>query len=97
MANTIMYLKDYCGWAASFCYSFKLQLCGLVIGCCWSSFGLDLLQDVATTKGKCQFILHFVGIFDFVRLKICKSDLYILLLNFSLGKTGDLVALKIPL
>ncbi|RHN66712.1 hypothetical protein MtrunA17_Chr3g0094431 [Medicago truncatula] len=41
---------DYCGWAASFCYSFKLQLCGLVIGCCWSSFGLDLLQDVATTK-----------------------------------------------
>lgn len=41
---------DYCGWAASLCYSFKLQLCGLVIGCCWSSFGLDLLQDVATTK-----------------------------------------------
>lgn len=40
---------DYCGWAASFCYSFKLQLC-LVIGCCWSSFVLDLLQDVATTK-----------------------------------------------
>lgn len=38
--------------------------------CYWSSFGLDLLQDVATTKGKCQFILHFVGIFDFVRLKI---------------------------
>jgi len=72
MVNLIMYLKDYCGWAASFCYSFKLQLC-LVIGCCWSSFVLDLLQDVATTKGEYQFILHFVSVFDFVKLIILQE------------------------
>ncbi|CAL5201891.1 unnamed protein product [Lathyrus oleraceus] len=42
-------LKAYCRCAASFCYSFKLELCFLV-RCCWSYFGLEMLQDVATTK-----------------------------------------------
>ncbi|KAL5077766.1 hypothetical protein RYX36_016750 [Vicia faba] len=69
IANTIMYLrslKAYCRCAASFCYSFKLELC-FIVRCCWSSFGLEMLQDVVTTKCECQFILHLVDIFGLIK------------------------------
>jgi len=70
VANVFMYLrflKAYCECAASFCYSIKLQLCCFVIECCWSFFGLGLLQALATTKGECQ-ILQFVDIYNFIQL-----------------------------
>ncbi|KAL9319549.1 hypothetical protein ACSQ67_011388 [Phaseolus vulgaris] len=46
----LRFLKAYCECAASFCYSIKLQLCCFVIECCWSFFGLGLLQALANTK-----------------------------------------------
>jgi hypothetical protein len=45
----------------------------------------DLLQDIATTKGECHSMLHFIGIFVFVKVSIVLVTPH-LALNLSFAK-----------